>query len=120
MYWGASGWSREYHSSDHLGTTRRSTRANVSVALRFNGTAVWIYGRTGPSYGDYTVKLDTRPEHSATARAGVAGEGDGGIRYNQLLYAATDLSRFGDHVVNLTARGNETVYMDYMVLQQSR
>ncbi|KAF7982148.1 hypothetical protein HWV62_29897 [Athelia sp. TMB] len=81
--------------------------------MRFNGTAIYLYGSQGPLYGEYTVNID-----GAQVYNGYSGKSDPVAK--QLLYSNTTLP-MGTHTVTLTnthSNANRSITdIDYVITQ---
>ncbi|CAE6516327.1 unnamed protein product [Rhizoctonia solani] len=91
---------RYYDSTFH-----RSQSPGDNASIRFNGTAVYIFGAKRPDRGHYTVTIDNSQKIRLDAYAPKQQNGDDGL-FRQLLFSQTDLED-RDHEVTLTNDSQE-------------
>lgn len=82
----------------HQATHHRTSVVGTQVALNFTGSTVFIWGASGPTYGSYSVKLDSLEPVSYSSYA------DAYVQNRQLLYSAKSLV-YGEHTVVVEALG---------------
>ncbi|KAF6749693.1 hypothetical protein DFP72DRAFT_818639 [Ephemerocybe angulata] len=103
----------------HLGTYMRSEMPNATILFFFEGSELYLYGDRGPSYGAFSVQVDsgTRELRSAYTPAQPIGG-------SSLLDAVRGLSE-GQHKAVVTIEGTRTglvegsgFLLDYVVVRQ--
>ncbi|KAF6747386.1 hypothetical protein DFP72DRAFT_1174899 [Ephemerocybe angulata] len=104
----------------HLGTYMRSEMPNATIWFWFEGSELYLYGDRGPSYGAFSVQVDsdtTKELRSAYTPAQSMGG-------SSLLDAVRGLSE-GRHKVGVTIEGPRTgpvegsgFLLDYVVVRQ--
>ncbi|KAG8703554.1 hypothetical protein FRC11_010639 [Ceratobasidium sp. 423] len=106
--------NRDPTSSLYYGKTFHSSRIPGSKAtIRFNGTAIYIYGSKRPNYGYYTVAVDNGTPRNFDAY----GEPQAGVMAQQLLFGQTGLEDTLHEVVFTNVEGNNgrmAIDIDYV------
>ncbi|KAH7332694.1 hypothetical protein B0J17DRAFT_603553, partial [Rhizoctonia solani] len=108
---------RYYDSTFHS-----SKSPGDSVSVKFNGTAIYIYGAMRPDRGYYTVTVDDGQKLRLDAYASKQPNGDDGL-FRQLLFSKADLED-RHHEVTLTNDSHERdarpfVDIDYIMWTSS-
>ncbi|CAE6454967.1 unnamed protein product [Rhizoctonia solani] len=78
--------NRYQNSSFHSSQT-----AGDSITIKFNGTAIYIYGAKRPNYGHYPVTIDGGKKERFDAYAPTQPGGDDGFFFQQVLFSRTNL-----------------------------
>ncbi|KAL7422497.1 hypothetical protein Q5752_003145 [Cryptotrichosporon argae] len=93
------------------GTVSYTATAGAAASFEFDGSALYLFGMSGPSMGAYAVSVDSA---SASLNASTPGAAD---TSGALLYFITGLDE-GTHAVSLTALGGLLAF-DYAVAVSS-
>ncbi|KAG8770861.1 hypothetical protein FRC12_004012, partial [Ceratobasidium sp. 428] len=100
-------WTARVNVAGFYGRTVHSTNTyGAAASLTFEGSEMYLYGSTGPNYGQLKVQLDNQPALELNGTAPT-------LHTQTLLYTMSDLAA-GEHQLVITNLGdNQALDIDY-------
>lgn len=119
----------QYSGPSNGFNSNHNTSEVATVDFPFNGTAIYVFGSTGPDHGNFTVSLiadnnfppvndySLAPANSVENTTTTSFSND--KQFKQLLFSRTGLDQSVPHLISLTNSGQTQFILDYFIVESN-